>query len=158
MNMALYTIIRIYEVPAENRIEATDRMREALSLHVEKDYHVKDVIREPREKLGQVVRLEPPASWLTLLFRQLVGRDWRPPQRVRGTRKLPLKKLPLKSFRGSKRGKAVRNRQVPISGGDLLLSCSRCHVLCPAAEVQRRNGARLCPRCLGNSTLLRGTG
>jgi hypothetical protein len=45
--MALYTILRIYEVPAENRIQATDRMMEALAFHVEKDFHVKDVIREP---------------------------------------------------------------------------------------------------------------
>ena len=34
--MALYTILRIYEVPAENRIQATDRMMEALAFHVEK--------------------------------------------------------------------------------------------------------------------------
>ena len=35
VNMALYTILRIYEVPAENRIQATDRMMEALAFHVE---------------------------------------------------------------------------------------------------------------------------
>ena len=45
--MALYTIIRVYEVPADNQQQATDRMMEALALHVERDYHVKDVIREP---------------------------------------------------------------------------------------------------------------
>ena len=33
--MALWTIIRVYEVPAENRFEATDRMMEALAFHAE---------------------------------------------------------------------------------------------------------------------------
>ena len=45
--MALYTIIRVYEVPAETRQQATDRMVEAIVLHVERDFHVKDIIREP---------------------------------------------------------------------------------------------------------------
>jgi hypothetical protein len=31
--VALYTIIRVYEVPADNQIQATDRMIEALTLH-----------------------------------------------------------------------------------------------------------------------------
>ena len=47
--MAIFTIIRIYEVPAETRQQATERMLEALMFHVEKDFHVKDIIREPRE-------------------------------------------------------------------------------------------------------------
>jgi len=74
--MALYTIIRVYEVPATNRIEATDRMMEALALHVERDFHVKDIIREPGAKPGQgkPVSLQPPAGWLTLLKRQLSGK------------------------------------------------------------------------------------
>ena len=74
--MAKYTIIRVYEVPAENRIEATDRMLEALAFHVEKDFHVKDVIREPGAKPGEgkPVRLVPPAGWLTLIVRQLTGK------------------------------------------------------------------------------------
>ena len=74
--MALYTIIRVYEVPASNRIEATDRMIEALALHVERDFHVKDIIRDPDAKPGQgkPVSLLPPAGWLTLLKRQLSGK------------------------------------------------------------------------------------
>jgi hypothetical protein len=36
--MALYTIIRMYEVPAGNRVQATDRMLEAIAFHVEKDF------------------------------------------------------------------------------------------------------------------------
>ena len=74
--MALYTIIRVYEVPASNRIEATDRMMEALALHVERDFHVKDIIRDPGAKPGQgkQISLLPPAGWLTLLKRQLTGK------------------------------------------------------------------------------------
>ena len=74
--MALYTIIRVYEVPASNRIEATDRMMEALALHVERDFHVKDIIRDPGAKPGQgkPVSLKPPAGWLSLIARQLAGK------------------------------------------------------------------------------------
>ena len=74
--MALYTIIRVYEVPASNRIEATDRMMEALALHVERDFHVKDIIRDPGAKPGQgkQISLLPPAGWMTLLKRQLIGK------------------------------------------------------------------------------------
>ncbi len=74
--MAVYTVIRVYEIPAENRIEATERMMEAIVLHTEKDYHVNDYIREPGEKPGQgkTVKLAPPDGWLTLLIRQLTGR------------------------------------------------------------------------------------
>ena len=50
--MAMYTIIRVYQVPADNRLQATDRMLEALTLGVEDDFHVKDVLREPDGKPG----------------------------------------------------------------------------------------------------------
>ena len=74
--MAVYTIIRVYEVPAETKQQATDRMLEALVLHVERDFHVKDVIREPGAKPGQgkQVVLTPPAGWLSLIVRQLTGK------------------------------------------------------------------------------------
>jgi hypothetical protein len=74
--MALYTIIRVYEVPAETKQQATDRMLEAIVLHVEKDFHVKDIIREPGDKPGQgkPVSLQPHAGWLTLTIRQLTGK------------------------------------------------------------------------------------
>jgi hypothetical protein len=76
--MAKYTFIRIYEVPVDNaddQQQATDRMMEALVLGVEKDFHVKDIIREPNAKPGQgkAVDLKPPAGWLTLLRKQLTG-------------------------------------------------------------------------------------
>jgi hypothetical protein len=74
--MAKYTIIRIYEVPAKNQIEATNRMLEALAFHVEKDFHVKDVIREPGAKPGEGKRLYlvPPAGWMEIVRRQLMGK------------------------------------------------------------------------------------
>jgi hypothetical protein len=75
--MANYTIIRIYEVPAQTRQQATDRMLEALLMHVEKDFHVKDIIRDPGAKPGQgkTVELKPPIGWLSLLMQQLTGKS-----------------------------------------------------------------------------------
>ena len=74
--MATYTIIRVYQVPADNRLQATDRMLEALTLGVEEDFHVKDVLREPDGKPGSGVRisLKPPKGWGSLLLDQLLGR------------------------------------------------------------------------------------
>jgi hypothetical protein len=71
--MAIYTIIRIYEVPGETRQQATDRMLETLVLHVERDFHVKDIIREAGDKprQGKAVVLTPPAGWMALLKEQL---------------------------------------------------------------------------------------
>jgi len=45
---------------------------------VEKDFHVKDIVRlnvEKGQKPGKwsVVKLAPPAGWLTLAWRQLTG-------------------------------------------------------------------------------------
>ena len=74
--MAIYTIFRIYEVPAETKQQAEDRMIEALTLHVERDFHKKDLIREPGAKPGEgkVVSLKPPVGWLTLFKKQLAGK------------------------------------------------------------------------------------
>ena len=74
--MAKYTIIRVYEVPANNQIKATNRMLEALGFHVEKDFHVKDVIREPGDEpgKGKPLSLVPPAGWLEVVRRQLMGK------------------------------------------------------------------------------------
>jgi hypothetical protein len=75
--MALYTIIRVYQVPADDRREATDRMLEALALGVADDFHVKDVLREPDGTPGSGVpiSLNPPKGWGTLLLDQLLGRS-----------------------------------------------------------------------------------
>jgi hypothetical protein len=74
--MVKYTIIRVYEVPADNPMEAANRMLEAMAFHVEKAFHVKDVMREPGAKPGEgkTVKLEPPAGWLSLIARQLTGK------------------------------------------------------------------------------------
>ncbi len=71
--MAIYTIIRVYEMPAESLQQATDRMAEAIVLHVEKDFHVKDIVREPGAKpgTGKRVDLRPAAGWLELALKQL---------------------------------------------------------------------------------------
>ncbi len=52
-----YTIIRIYEVPASTQHEAVDRFQEAMLLREEKDYLVKDLIREPGAKQVRASRL-----------------------------------------------------------------------------------------------------
>ena len=51
----------------------TDRMAEAIVLHVEKDFHVKDIVREPGAKpgTGKRVDLRPASSWLGLALEQL---------------------------------------------------------------------------------------
>jgi hypothetical protein len=70
--MAVYTIIRVYEVPAESRIQATERMLEALYYHVDRDYHVQDYIREPGEPTGKGKPVDlRPTGWLTLIREQL---------------------------------------------------------------------------------------
>ena len=74
--MVKYRIFRVYDVPADSPMEAAIRLTEALAFHVEKAYHVKDVMREPGTKPGEgkPVKLEPPAGWLTLIVRQLTGK------------------------------------------------------------------------------------
>jgi len=71
--MAIYTIIRVYEVPADNQVQATDRMLEALLLHTEKDYHKRDIIRAPGAKPGEgkPVVLQPAPGWMALIRQQL---------------------------------------------------------------------------------------
>jgi hypothetical protein len=78
--MARFTIMRIYEVPADDRIEATDRMLEALELGVEKQYHVRDVVKKTDDDTSyfKPVDLTPtvkqPARWGTIFKRQLTGK------------------------------------------------------------------------------------
>ena len=64
--MTVYTIIRIYKVPAGSRQQAAGRLREALALQEERDFHVIDIVREPGAKPGQgtKVNLKPPTGWL----------------------------------------------------------------------------------------------
>ena len=73
--MSVYTIIRIYKVPAGSRQEAADRLKEAVALQEERDFHVIDIIRNPGSKPGQgkSINLKPPTGWLRLVKRQLTG-------------------------------------------------------------------------------------
>jgi hypothetical protein len=75
--MPIYKIMRIYEVPAENQAEATDRMMEALALRVEGDYHVTDYVRGPQDAAGKGRRisLNSPKGWMAAFLDQLVGRS-----------------------------------------------------------------------------------
>ena len=74
-NMAIYKIMRIYEVPAENQIEATNRMMESLLLHVERDYHVTDYVKTPEDAngKGRKIDLTPPKGWLSMLLQELAA-------------------------------------------------------------------------------------
>jgi len=75
MQMATYRIIRIYDVPAENQIEATSRMMEAIILHVQRDYHVMDYVKTPDDPKGKgwPVYLTPPKGWLSSLLEEFVS-------------------------------------------------------------------------------------
>lgn len=77
--MAIYKIMRIYEVPAETQIEATNRMLEAIVLHTERDYHAIDYVKAPADPdgKGHKVDLKLPTGWLTLLGEQLFGKSKR---------------------------------------------------------------------------------
>jgi hypothetical protein len=78
--MARFTIIRIYEVPANNRYAATDELMKAIELHQEKAYHVTDIVRESGEKRGKPINRSAgqtsrqPASMITIFKRQLTGK------------------------------------------------------------------------------------
>jgi hypothetical protein len=74
--MAVYKIIRIYVVPADSKIQATERMMKAITLGVEKDYHVTDYIKSPEDPSGKgrEVSLVPPKGWMAALVEQLLGR------------------------------------------------------------------------------------
>ena len=89
-HMAIYKIMRIYEVPAENYIEATTRMMEAIVLHVERDYHVMDYVKAPDDPQGKgrPIDLRPPKGWLNSLVEELVnqvaGTGWKKPKVYKG--------------------------------------------------------------------------
>jgi hypothetical protein len=88
--MAVYKIIRIYHVQAENQIEASERMMEALEFRVERDYHIMDYIKSPDDEKGKgrKIDLRPPKGFMTSLIDQLLGRstrtEWKKPEIYKG--------------------------------------------------------------------------
>jgi len=73
--MPVYKIIRIYQVPAKDQIEAGNRMMQAIALRVERDYHVMDYVKSPDDGLGKgtKVNLEAPKGWVSGFLEQLFG-------------------------------------------------------------------------------------
>lgn len=71
--MAVYKIIRIYEVPAENQTQALERMMKALVLGVEKDFHTVDYVKKPEDERGKGTKISllPPRGWVALVLDQL---------------------------------------------------------------------------------------
>jgi hypothetical protein len=74
--MAIYKFIRIYEVQAGDRKQASERMMEALTLGVEKDFHVMDYIKSPEDQKGKGIKvnLVPPKGWMGTFLEQVCGR------------------------------------------------------------------------------------
>jgi hypothetical protein len=52
-------------------------MMEALTLKVERDYHVMDYVKSPADPAGKGKRinLDPPKGWLATFMDQLLGRS-----------------------------------------------------------------------------------
>ena len=78
MIMPKYKIARVYEVLAKDRIEATDRLMEAIAYGDEKLFHSYDVIRPSDDtSRPEPVRLEPPTGWMKLVREQVLGTNKR---------------------------------------------------------------------------------
>jgi hypothetical protein len=80
--MPLFTIMHIFEIPANNQYEATDELMRARKHHFDKVYLKKVLVREaglklPREKVNVFAPKKPakqPAKWGTIFKRQLTGK------------------------------------------------------------------------------------
>ena len=79
-SVSLFTIMRIYEIPADDQIEATNRMLEALEFGIEKDYHVRDIVKKTDDDTSYfkpvdlTVPAKQPATMVTIFRRQLFGK------------------------------------------------------------------------------------
>jgi hypothetical protein len=76
--MGIYTIMHIYEVPANNQYEATDELMLARQNHFDKVFLKKVIVKDaepklPREKVN-VFAPQKPAKWGTIFKRQLTGK------------------------------------------------------------------------------------
>lgn len=65
-----YVIIRVYRVAGKNQVEATDRFAEAVALGVERDFHVRDSVKQAEQPTGRRVLVR---SWWALIKQQLFG-------------------------------------------------------------------------------------
>jgi hypothetical protein len=86
--MALFTIMHIFEVPAKTQYAATDELMTARKNHFDKVYLKKVIVREaelklPRDKVNvfetkKLLESEPrsrrPAKWGTIFKRQITGK------------------------------------------------------------------------------------
>ena len=76
--MPIFVIMHIFEVPANNQIEATDELMRARQHHFDKVYLKKVIVREaglklPRDKVN-VFAPKKPAKWGTIFKRQITGK------------------------------------------------------------------------------------
>ncbi len=74
--MALFKIVRVYEVPGKDQVEAINNLSDAVQYHVEKSYHVGDYIRDADDPpgKGRRFRIHPPTGWLKILRDQVLGK------------------------------------------------------------------------------------
>jgi hypothetical protein len=81
--MPLFTIMHIFEVPANNQYEATDELMRARQHHFDKVYLKKVLVKDAEElkpfrhKVNVFAPKEPkkPAKWGTIFRRQITG-NW----------------------------------------------------------------------------------
>jgi hypothetical protein len=77
--MPLFTIMHIYEVPAQNQYEATDELMRAREGKYDKIYLQKVLVKDaepklPRDKVNVFADPKKPAKWGTIFKRQLTGK------------------------------------------------------------------------------------
>jgi hypothetical protein len=82
-HMPLFTIMHIFEVPANNQIEATDELMRARKDNSDKFYLKKVIVKDaepklPRDKVNVFADPKPPvkkpAKWGTIFKRQITGK------------------------------------------------------------------------------------
>jgi hypothetical protein len=77
--VALFVIMHIFEVPANNQYEATDELMRARQHHFDKVYLKKVIVRDAmanpfRDKVNVFADPKKPAKWGTIFKRQITGK------------------------------------------------------------------------------------
>jgi hypothetical protein len=81
--MPLFTIMHIFEIPANNQYEATDELMTARKHNYDKVYLKKVLVRDAEElkpfrhKVNVFAEPKKPAKWGTIFKRQLTGKEWK---------------------------------------------------------------------------------